>query len=61
MKRRKLSELYGRRYSPWTNVIGVLFIVAFGIFLAVTEGKKERVGRETKAEQVKSPDRGFDC
>ena len=61
MNRRKLSELYGRRYTPWTNVIGVLLIVAFGIFLAITDGKKEAVGIETQTQRVETTSRGFGC
>jgi hypothetical protein len=61
MKRRKLTELYGRRYTPWSNFIGVLLVVAFGSFLAITEGKKETVGEETQTEQSEGADRGFDC
>ena len=61
MNRRKLTELYGRRYTPWTNVVGVLLIVAFGIFLAVTEGKKDAVERETQTEELETSDHGLGC
>ena len=61
MKRLKLTELYGRRYTPWTNFIGVLLVVAFGIFLAMTEGSKEAAEKETQTEQLESTGRGFDC
>lgn len=61
MNRGKLTELYGRRYTPWTNVIGLLLIAAFGIFLALTEGRKEATGRETQTEQMETTDHDFGC
>lgn len=57
MKGRKLTELYGRRYTPWTNVIGVLLIVAFGIFLAVIENNKVEAIEKTPPEQLENTDR----
>jgi hypothetical protein len=53
MKREKLSELYGRRFTPWTNIVGFLLIIAFGILMAFAQGNQEGTHEQTpKTEQL---------
>jgi hypothetical protein len=42
MKRKQLREWYGKRSTPWSTIIALILIIAFGIFLALSKGPEGR-------------------
>lgn len=50
MKSRKLIELYGKRFTPWTNIAGFIAIIVFGILIAFSQGSQESMIDENPVE-----------
>lgn len=52
MKRAKLREWYGRRFTSGSRITAFLLAIAFGIFLAFAQADDEKVKEENhKTEQ----------
>jgi hypothetical protein len=52
MKREKLVELYGRRFSINSKMAGFLLIIAFGILMAFAQPGQEAVKYRSEVEQL---------
>jgi hypothetical protein len=52
MKREKLVESYGRRFSTNNKIAGFLLIIAFGILMTFVQPGQESVNYRSGVEQL---------